>query len=136
MLRVGGQFNFGKEGVGMKKMRALKNRKGFTLIELLIVIAVIAILIALIAPAIINAVDRANTTTAAAIKKTYDNAIQRFYAENNRYPSSEAELIPNYLNQKDVEEAKKKFDILWVAGNNNNPPTVTVTKKVTSSQSE
>lgn len=110
----------------MKKMRALKNSKGFTLIELLIVIAVIAILIALISPAVINAIDKANENTGKAIEKTFDNAIQRFYAEKNRYPTGINELIPDYITQSDYERATEKFNLNWVAGN---PPKVQATPK-------
>lgn len=46
----------------MKKM----NKKGFTLIEMLVVIAIIAILVAIIIPTVMNATDKSKAATDAA----------------------------------------------------------------------
>ena len=55
----------------MKKMNGLlKNNKGFTLMELIIVVAIMAILIALIAPNLTGFLDTATTTSYEANAKS------------------------------------------------------------------
>lgn len=59
----------------------LKEKKGFTLIEMIIVIAIIAILIALIAPNLVKYLDTAKQTKVDAAAKTMYTAVNTYLAE-------------------------------------------------------
>ncbi|MGN0142429.1 MAG: prepilin-type N-terminal cleavage/methylation domain-containing protein [Roseburia sp.] len=59
----------------------LKEKKGFTLIEMIIVIAIIAILIALIAPNLVKYLDTAKQTKADAAAKTLYTATNTYLAD-------------------------------------------------------
>jgi general secretion pathway protein G len=68
-------------------------RRGFTLIELLVVMAIIATLLSIAAPRYFTHLDRARE---AALKETLfvvRDAIDKFHADNGRYPIELSELV-------------------------------------------
>lgn len=69
-----------------------KRHRGFTLIELMVVILILAILAALIAPRVIGRTSDAKRTKAATDISTLESALQQFRLDNDRYPSNEEGL--------------------------------------------
>ena len=63
-----------------------RRRRAFTLVELLVVIAIIAILAAMLLPALNSAKLRAQVTTAKTEMAQLKSAIERYYSQYNRYP--------------------------------------------------
>ena len=70
----------------------LKRRGGFTFIEIMVVVVIIGILLALVAPRIIGRTDQAKVTKAKVDIKTFDTALRRFKMDNDFYPSTEQGL--------------------------------------------
>ncbi|NLC10838.1 MAG: prepilin-type N-terminal cleavage/methylation domain-containing protein [Firmicutes bacterium] len=72
---------------------------GFTLIELVVVIAILGILATIAVPRILNTLDSARSRADEANVNILNNAIQMFYVEKGRYPTSLDELVDEYLNE-------------------------------------
>jgi general secretion pathway protein G len=69
-----------------------QDRAGFTLIEILVVIAVIAMLAALVAPNVFQHVGTAKETTARSQIELFGAALDSYRLDNGRYPSTDQGL--------------------------------------------
>ncbi len=72
--------------------RSLGGTEGFTLIELMVVIVILGILAAIIAPRVIGRTDEAKVTEARVQIKNFDTAIKLYKIDNGRYPTTEQGL--------------------------------------------
>lgn len=73
-------------------MKGLRNNKGFTMIELLVVIAMLGVLAAIAVPKITNQMDKPKKSRAIVEIKTMKDAMDTYYAENNKYPSDKTSI--------------------------------------------
>src|SRR5437868_15406845 len=64
------------------------NRKGFTLLELLVVIAIVAVLAGLMFPAVQSVLERAKKVQAKNDLTQIVTAVNAFYTEYGRYPTT------------------------------------------------
>ena len=71
---------------------ARRKSRGFTLLELMVVIVIIGVLAALIAPKILDRVVQAKITAAQSDISTLMNALKIYKLDNGRYPSSDQGL--------------------------------------------
>ena len=71
---------------------ALLAQRGFTLIEIMVVVIIIGILAAIVAPNVIGRVDDAQITKAKAEIANIENALKFYRLDNFTYPTSEQGL--------------------------------------------
>ena len=71
---------------------ARRSSRGFTLLELMVVIVIIGVLAALIAPNVLRHVGEAKITTAKADIATLMNQLKIYKLDNGRYPSQDQGL--------------------------------------------
>lgn len=67
-------------------------QEGFTLIELMVVIVILGILAAIIAPRLIGRTDEAKVTEAKVQIKNLETALKMYKLDNGQYPSTEQGL--------------------------------------------
>lgn len=67
-------------------MSIIKNSKGFTLVELIIVLAVIAIILGVVIPAIRGMQEEANLTRSEQELHTVETAIMSYFRHNGSFP--------------------------------------------------
>jgi len=71
----------------MNARNAWRRQRGFTLIEIMVVVVIIGLLAALVAPAVVRQLDRAQVSAAHTNIKGITAAISLFRIEHHRYPT-------------------------------------------------
>ncbi len=84
-------------------------RKGFTLIELMVVILILGILAALIIPKLFGQQDKAKDAKARADIAELSNALDRFRADNDRYPTDSEGLNALLVAPSDTPNWKEPY---------------------------
>jgi general secretion pathway protein G len=65
---------------------------GFTLIEIMVVVVILAILGAMVAPQILSRIDEARVTRAKTDLRLYESALDMYRIDNFRYPTTDQGL--------------------------------------------
>ena len=73
----------------MRVSRRINSEQGFTLIEIMVVVIIIGILAAIVAPNVIGRVDDAQLTKARAEISNIENAMKFYRLDNFAYPTTE-----------------------------------------------
>lgn len=76
----------------MVSARAQRRAGGFTLIELIVVLAIVALLVTLALPRYFHSVERSREAVLRHDLKTMRDAIDKFFADQGRYPAALDEL--------------------------------------------
>ena len=73
-----------------KARRPAKSRgeRGFTLVEILVVITIIGLIMALVGPRVLNYLSESKVKTAKIQIQSFGSALDLFYLDTGRYPSS------------------------------------------------
>ena len=80
------------EGNYLTDMNKVRNSKGFTLLEIIVVVAIIAILAAYIAPKVAGRVDDARISKAKRDIRVLESSLELYKLDNFVYPSTEQGL--------------------------------------------
>lgn len=96
------------------RARQFRSTAGFTIIELIVVMAVVGLLLAIVAPSYVEHVDRAREATLRHNLASLREAIDKYYADRARYPKDVAELVQQrYLRQAPLDPITDRSDS-WV----------------------
>ena len=66
---------------------------GFTLVEMLVVLVIVGLLVSLVAPRVFNQLGEAKVRTAHIQIESFKNALDLFYLDAGRYPTSQEGLV-------------------------------------------
>jgi general secretion pathway protein G len=98
--------------------RKNRKRKAFTLVELLVVVLIITMLAAFVAPRMFSGIGKTKADLTHAKMAIIENALARFYIDCGRYPDDSEGLEVLVLPPSDIEEGKwngpylKRSDLL------------------------
>lgn len=67
-------------------------QEGFSLVELLVVLAIMGLLVGLVAPRVLRYLDGAKVESAKAQVHNIESALELYYIDNGRYPTTEEGL--------------------------------------------
>jgi general secretion pathway protein G len=70
----------------------MKNNKGFTLLEIIVVVFILSLLVAIVAPKIIGRTDDARIAEGKVQIRNFETALKLFKIDNGFYPSTEQGL--------------------------------------------
>lgn len=87
-----------------KKRNRFRNKSGFTLIELMVVMIILGLLAALVAPRVFNKLGKANTNAAYAQIELFGTALDSFRLDVGRYPTTSEGLDALIKSVSGVEE--------------------------------
>lgn len=70
----------------------IRHNRGFTLIEIMVVMVILGLLVAIVAPNIMGRSDQAKVTVAQTQLSNIGNALDLYRLDNSRYPSTQQGL--------------------------------------------
>ena len=73
--------------------RSRSGERGFTLVEILVVITIIGLIMALVGPRVLNYLSESKVKTARIQIQSFASALDLFYLDAGRYPSSAEGLV-------------------------------------------
>ncbi|MBE9532466.1 MAG: type II secretion system major pseudopilin GspG [Proteobacteria bacterium] len=83
----------GLERGGSYLKRVVGAQQGFTLIEIMVVIVILAILAAVVAPRVIGRVDESRVTESKVQVKNFETALKMYRLDNGKYPTTSQGLV-------------------------------------------
>jgi len=89
-------------------MNKCKRKRGFTLIELLVVMVILGLLASLVAPKFFSKIGQSKVKTAKAQIELLGSALDSFYLDVGRYPTTEEGLKALIKRPESVPEDKWK----------------------------
>jgi len=98
--------------------RKNRKRKAFTLVELLVVVLIITMLAAFVAPRMFSGIGKTKADLSKAKMAIIENSLARFYIDCGRYPDDSEGLEVLVLPPSDMEDGKwngpylKRSDLL------------------------
>ncbi len=95
--------------------------RGFTLVELLVVMAIIALLLALAVPRYFRSVTRAEETVLRENLTLIRDAVDKYYADNAKYPPDLQELVTKRYLRKVPDDPITGSAATWVIVPPDNP---------------
>ena len=99
--------------------------RAFTLIEMLVVMTLIALLLTLAVPHYFTALDNGRLRVQAQNLSTLRDAIDKFFADQGRYPDALDELVgKRYLRQIPIDPVTESANWVVVAPRDSSPGTV------------
>lgn len=87
-------------------IRYVKDRRGFTLIEILVVVFILGLLAAIVAPQLIGRTDDAKITEAKVQIRNMETALKLFKLDNGFYPTTQQGLNALVASPTSGQEAK------------------------------
>src|ERR1700730_4136965 len=82
---------------------AARHKAGFTLVEMLVVLTIIALVLGLVGPRVLNYLGESRTKTAKLQIESFGSALDLFYLDTGRYPTSSEGLDALVLRPTGVE---------------------------------
>src|SRR5215475_40984 len=74
--------------IGRSRRSARRGERGFTLVEILVVVTIIGLIMALVGPRVLHYLDESKVKTARIQIQSFASALDLFYLDAGRYPSS------------------------------------------------
>ena len=107
----------------MRKPTLLRARRGFTVIELLVVLAAIALLLSVAVPRYVQHLDNARDVALKGNLRQMRDAIDKFYADQARYPEALDELVTlHYLRSLPSDPITQRKDSWVIVAPGNRAP--------------
>lgn len=78
-------------------MAEYRYRQGFTLLELLVVIVIIGLLAAFVAPKYFNQIERSKEQIARVQMEAFEKGLEQFRIDTGHYPSTRAGLVALFV---------------------------------------
>ena len=69
-------------------VRLASDRAGFTLVEMLVVLTIIALILGLVGPRVLNYLGESRSKTAKLQIESFGSALDLFYLDTGRYPTT------------------------------------------------